>query len=150
RDVEERAHLPVPRTRVDVVEERARGVGRVGGVHCPARELPHQPGVDRAEAELALGRALGRPRDVLQQPAQLGAGEVGVEDEARLLAHAGLEAALFQLLAARRRAAVLPDESSMPGAARAAAPEDRRLALVRDAERPDVAAARARPPARLA
>jgi len=35
-------------------------------MHGPARELPHEPGVDRAEAELARGGLLGRAADVLE------------------------------------------------------------------------------------
>src|SRR5437016_4768482 len=52
--------------------------------------------------------------------------------------------------AAGRRAPARPDDRAVHGAACTAAPQDGRLALVRDAERPDVAVARARPAARLA
>ena len=43
----------VPAAGVDVEEQRARGVGLVGDVRRAARELPDEPGIDRAERELA-------------------------------------------------------------------------------------------------
>ena len=51
-----------------------------------AGELPDEPGVDGAEGQLAgLGPGAGAG-DVVEQPGDLGAGEVGVDDQAGLLA----------------------------------------------------------------
>ena len=58
----QREQLVVPVLAVDVEEQGARGVGRVGRVHRAAGQAPEQEAVDRAEGELAaLGRARGRP-----------------------------------------------------------------------------------------
>ena len=43
RDVEQREQLVVPVAGVDVEEQRAAGVGRVGDVHAAAGEVPDQP-----------------------------------------------------------------------------------------------------------
>ena len=70
---------------------------------APARHLVDEPGVDGAEAQLArLGLRRGRPSRV-EQPAQLGAGEVGVEHEAGGGLHPRLFAAGLELGAAVAR-----------------------------------------------
>src|SRR6185503_3053592 len=100
--------------------------------------------------ELAAARALRRARHVLQEPAELRAGEVRVDDQARVLADRRLVAVRLQALALRRRPPVLPHDGAVDGAPGAAVPEHDRLALVGDAERDDVLRADARAPARLA
>src|SRR5690242_18298111 len=98
-----------------------------------AGELPHEPGVDGAERELAALGARARAGNVVEQPGELGAAEVRVDDEAGALAHQALGARRAQLLAERRRAPVLPDDRAMQRLAALAIPEKRGLALVRDA-----------------
>src|SRR5258706_10902282 len=83
RNVENPEQLVIPVERVDIEEERSRGVARVGHVCGARRELPGEPCVDGAERELALARTLARPRNVLHQPGELGPREVGVEKEPR-------------------------------------------------------------------
>ena len=89
---------------------RWRGPRRARRRRRAAGEQPHQPGVDGAEGELAAPRRSARAGDVVEQPGELGAGEVGVEDEPGALANERLEAARLQRLARRRRAPVLPDD----------------------------------------
>ena len=59
----------------------------VGDVRAAAGELPDEPGVDRAEGELAALGALARAGDVVEQPADLGAAEVGIDHQPGALAH---------------------------------------------------------------
>ena len=59
RHIEQPQQVVVPGALGDVVEQRARGVGGVGGVHAAARQPPQQEGVDGAEGEMA---GLGQPR----------------------------------------------------------------------------------------
>ena len=81
---------------------------------------------------------------MLQQPFDLRAREVRVEDEARALAHQRLVAGLPQLVAARRGPPVLPDERAVQRLAGLGIPRAHRLALVGDADRAQLARADAR------
>src|SRR5690606_13687477 len=107
-------------------------------------EPPHQVAVDRPEGELAPLGPLARAGYVLEEPLELRAGEVRIENEAGLLANPGLAARGAELFAARGRASVLPDDGAMHGGAGLAVPEDRRLALVGDADGRDGLAVQAR------
>jgi hypothetical protein len=102
------------------------------------REVVDEPAVDRAERQLAALGAVARPFDVVEQPRELGAGEVGVEHEARARADHVLGAVGAELRADGRRAPVLPDDRAVERLARLAVPEHRGLALVRDPDRRDV------------
>ena len=53
RHVENAAKLGVPSAHADVVEQRAGRIGGIGRVDPAAGELPYQPRVDGAEADLA-------------------------------------------------------------------------------------------------
>src|SRR5664280_2490061 len=144
RNVEEREELVVPCPGVDVVKQRPACIRGVGHVHGPIRELPDEPRVDRAEGELAPLRANTRPRQVVEQPLQLRAGKIGVEDEAGLRGERRLVAGRAERVAHRRGSSVLPDDRVRERTPRRALPEERRLALVRDADGRDVAARDAR------
>src|SRR3972149_5107151 len=87
----------------------------------------------------ARARAPGaRLRHAVQEPLPLRAGEVGVQQQAGALAEERLQAAGAELLARPGGAPVLPDDRVGDGAARAV-PDERRLALVGDADGGDVA-----------
>jgi hypothetical protein len=105
-DVQELQDIVVPAPLPDVVEQRARRVGGVGDMALAARQLPDQPAVDGAEGELAGFGPLPRALDVVEEPGELGAREIRVEQKARLLLHhrlmAGLRAAQQSSLAVRR------------------------------------------------
>jgi hypothetical protein len=68
---------------VDVVEQRARGVGGVGGMHLAAGQPPEQEAVDGAEGEFAPFGAGAGALHLVEQPGDLGAGEIGIEQQAR-------------------------------------------------------------------
>src|SRR5439155_6884640 len=103
-----------------------------------AREPPQEPRVHRAEAKLAALRALPSLRHLVEQPADLGAGEVRVQHEAGLAPELGLVPVGLEALAEGRRAATLPDDGAVHGAARRALPQHRGLALVGDADGRDL------------
>lgn len=91
---------------------------RTSDVHAalrPAGELPHQPGVDGAEQRAARLRGGAQAGHVVQQPAQLRAGEVGGQRQARALAHAVLAQRVGggQLRAQVLGARVLPHDGVM-------------------------------------
>ena len=130
--------LVVPCAGVDVEQQRARGVGGVGGVHLAAGEPPQQIAIDGAEDQFAALGARARAGHVVEDPGDLGAGEIGIEDQAGLGRDRGLVAFGFELGADIGGAAVLPDDGAVDGLAGGAVPEHGGLALVGDADRGDV------------
>ena len=85
----------VPVEGVEVHELGAAGVGDVGGVEAAfdaAGEVPEEEGVDVAEEEVADFGAVAGSFDVVENPGDLEAGEVGGEGEAGLFAEAVLAA----------------------------------------------------------
>src|SRR6185312_14363069 len=82
----------------------------------------------------------------IQNPRQLGGGEVGVEAQARLFRELRLETRGGQFSALLRGAAILPDDRVVDRGARAAIPDDRGLALVGDSNRGDAVSNPAQPP----
>ena len=139
RDPEEVEELRVPAQGAQVHEQRAAGVGRIGDVGLPAGEPPGEEGVDGPEGDLPLRGPAADPLLVVEEPAELGGREVGVEHEPGALADPGLAAGVLEPLALRRGAAVLPDDGPGERGVAAPAPERHRLPLVGDAHRGHVA-----------
>jgi hypothetical protein len=54
RHVEQRAHLIVPVTRIEIVKQRARRVGNVRDMRLSVGKAPHEERLDGAERKLAL------------------------------------------------------------------------------------------------
>ena len=143
-DAHEFAELFIPGQGVDVEEHGAGGVGIVRDVDCAFRmdsaagQVPDEPGVDGAEEEFALVRKFLCFGDVVEKPADLGGGEVGVDDEAGLLFD-GLEMSLcLQFLGIVRGAAALPDDGVVDGTTGRFIPKDGGLTLVGDTDGGDV------------
>ena len=134
-DVQRLHQFGVPGVAVHVKQHGARGVAHVGGVHRPARELPHQPAVHRAKGQLAVGRLRAGARHVVQDPLQLGARKIGIHQQAGFLPDGGRHAALAQGHAARFGAPVLPDDGVVDGLPRGAVPHHGGFALVGNAYR---------------
>jgi len=108
-------------------------------VALAAGQVPDQEGIDRAERQLA-GLGLGpRAVDRIQDPGELGAGEIGVEQQAGLLGDHRLVALGLEAGAQLGGAAVLPDDGAVNRLAGLAVPNDHGLALVGDADGGDVA-----------
>jgi hypothetical protein len=134
----------VPVGVLQVEQHRARGVGVVGDVAAavdPAGQVPDQPGVGVAEQEVAPLGPLPGPLHVLEDPGDLGAGEVGGDDQPGL----GLDLVLVALLLPaghdRLGAGVLPDDGVVDGLAGVLVPDDGGLALVGDADGGEVVGA---------
>ena len=111
-----------------------------------AGQLPDEPGVHGAERQLAGVGARARARHVVENPADLARGKIGVDEQAGLRLNRVAGAVGLQPLAVVGGAAVLPDDGVVHRLAGLAVPDDRRLALVGDADggdvlRPDVRAA---------
>ena len=142
-DIELLEDVVVPLQGVDVEEHGTRGVGVVGHVDLAARQLPDEPRLDRAEQQLAALRTLTRAGDVFEQPVDLRAGEIGVDDEASLGAEGIGQALGLERVAVFARPAALPDDGVVDRLAGDLIPDDRGLALVGDADGGDVGGSRA-------
>ena len=138
RHVQKLQQLLVPAELVDIVEHGAAGVGLVGDVDLAAGQLPDQPGVDGAEKQLALFRLLSGAGGVVQQPFDLGAGEVGIGHKAGLFPDDIAVAPGFQLVDDGGGAAALPDNGVGNGLAAGFFPDHGGLPLVGDADGRDV------------
>ncbi|MGY3134299.1 hypothetical protein ACVWZM_004981 [Bradyrhizobium sp. USDA 4501] len=128
----------VPGAGMDVEQQRARGVGGVGGVDSPAGEPPQQIAVDGAEQEFAALGALARARHVIEDPGDFGAGEIGIDDQTGLGRNHRLMALGLEFCADVGGAAVLPDDGAVHGLSGGAVPHHGGLALVGDADRGDI------------
>src|SRR3954452_21097145 len=110
-------------------------------MHPAAGEPPQQKAVDRAEGQGPVLGRVPRPRHLVEQPGELGAGEVGVDHQPGPGADMLLQAIGHQPPAEVGGAPVLPDDGGGDGAAGAALPQDRGLALVGDADRGQIGGA---------
>src|SRR5690606_10022449 len=101
----------VPFVVNDVVDQRARGIRGIGGMHLASRQPPDEKAVDGARGEFAARCPLARTADLVEEPRYLGSRKIRVEQKAGLFRKFRLKALLLQLLAQGRGAPVLPDDS---------------------------------------
>ena len=94
--------------------------------------------IDRAEERVAGFRLRPRLRDMVEQPFELEAGEIARERQAGLSPQAILAAVAGERGDERVDPRVLPDERVVERAPGAAVPQERGLALIRDADRREV------------
>jgi hypothetical protein len=124
----------VPAPLVDVVKQRARRVGGVGRVDGAAGQLPDQEAVDRAEQQLAPLRPRPRAFDRVEDPLELRAREIGVQQQPVFAVTIG---SCPSSRRRRRWSAVRRSCQTMArwiGCRCRAVPDQRRLALVGDAD----------------
>ena len=142
RHVKQLEQLVAPRERIKVEQQRARRVANVGDVMCAAGQVPNQPGIDRAEGEITASGTRTCARHVVEQPLDLGCGEVRIEQQSGCCSNVGLDASLAQRLTPLGCAAVLPNNRVRDRYAGCAIPDDGGFALIRDPDRGHVALAR--------
>ncbi len=138
RNVQDLQQLVVPIELVDVVDERAAGVGHVGHVAAAFGQPPDEPTVDGAKEDLAGFSSGAQSGDGVEQVLDLRAGEVGVDDQSRFFPKGVFEAVGFQAVADAGRDATLPNDGIGHGLAGGALPQDGRLALIGDADGGDI------------
>ena len=134
RHAEQLQQVAIPGALVDVEQQAAAGVGGVARMDLAAGQPPQQEAFDGAGGERALLRRGAAAGDVVEDPGDLGAGEIGIEEQAGLGRDLVLVPGALQLVAALGGAAVLPDDGVVDRLAGAAVPHDRGLALVGDAD----------------
>ena len=144
RDVQSLEQRVIPVQPMDIVEHGAGGVGAVGGMDRAAGQLPEQPAVHGAEEDLPLLCPLLCARHLIEDPADLGGGEVRIRQQAGGLPDVVGQPLRHQLIHEGGCPAALPDDGVVDGCARGFIPQDGGLPLVGDADgrkicRPDVA-----------
>ena len=108
---QERQQLVIPLAAVDVVQHRAGGVGRVGGMDTAARQLPDQPAVDGAGRQLACLGARACASGTLSSSHSIFVPEKYGSITSPVRAPHELQRPVrLQLPTARRRTPVLPDD----------------------------------------
>ena len=127
-------NLIVPLQGVDVEHHGAAGVGIIRDMDLATGQLPNEPGLHGAKQQLARLGLFPRAGHVVQNPFQLGGGEIGVNDKAGLLAEFLRQAFGLELVAVGAGAAALPDDGVVNGLAGVTVPHDGGLALVGDAD----------------
>ena len=133
-DAEEAEHLRVPFRGGEVAEEGAGGVCGVGGEDAAGGEAPEEVGVDGAEGEFAGFGAAAGAGDSVEDPGDLGGGEIRVQAEAGAAGDFGVVAVAGELVAEIGGAAVLPDDGVVDRVAGGAVPDEGGFALVGDAD----------------
>ena len=108
-------------------------------MHGPVAELPQQPAVDGAERQFARLRPAPRIGHVVEDPAQLGTCQVGVEHQTRPALEQLFVARRAQFVAQARGSPVLPHDGVVHRLPGTPIPHHRGLALVGDADGGDVA-----------
>lgn len=137
-DIEQVEDVLVPVESVDIEEHCPAGVGDVGRVGPAPGQLPEQPGVDGAEEEVPTGGLLPGAGHLIENPLDLGGGEVGVDYQPGLGVDHVLVAVTDQLLGDRAGLLGLPDDRVVDRFPGVAVPDDRRLPLVGDPDGGDL------------
>src|SRR4030095_2261729 len=139
---EQAKEFQVPLAGVDVEQERARSIARIGDVLSD--QIPEQPCVHRAESKLTgLGFA-ARARDMIEPAGQIGAGEIRVEQQPGALLNHPVAAFGAESITLARRAPVLPDDGLVTRMARLPIQNNGVFTLVGNADRRNITRAQPR------
>ncbi len=114
----------------------AAGVAGVADLQS-AGQLRDKPALHRAQRQPATCRRLGHRRGIVDQPAHLCRGEIGIEQQPGLRLHRRLLPRLAQRGAGIGGAPVLPDQRAVQRFERLPVPGDHGFALVGDADTGD-------------
>ena len=133
RHPEEATEIVIPAPFADVVEHGARGIGGVGGVDLSAGQVPQQETVDGAGQKFAASGAFPGAFDMIENPGDLGAREIGIRQQARALGNHRGVAFSGKTAACAGGSAVLPDNCRGDRPAGGAIPDDHGFPLVGDA-----------------
>ena len=134
------AELIVPLKCVDVEQKCSGCVGIIRHMYFALGQLEDQPGINSTEGQFALLCSLADTGDIVQDPAELGAGEIGVKYKAGFVVCAVGDIRIFrhQLVLHVRGSAALPDDGMVNRLTGLAIPHNNSFSLVCDADRCDV------------
>ena len=134
RNTEQFAQLRVPLPAIDVHQQRASGIGRIGCMHLAGSEPPEQKTVHGAEGEPARRCRRSCALDMIEQPGNLGGGEIRIEEEPGARSDRRLVSGLPQRRDGVGSPPILPDDGIGDRLAGRAVPDDAGLPLIGDAE----------------
>ena len=127
-------NFSVPLQGIDVEQHGPGGVGIVRHVNLSPGELPDQPCFHGAEQQLPGQCLLQSTGNVLQNPADFGGGEIGVDDQTGFGPDGVHEALLGELVAEGCGPAALPDNGVINRSSGEFVPDDGGFPLVGDAD----------------
>ena len=123
----------IPLQGVDIKKHGTGGIGIVGHMDSAAGEFPNQPGFHGAEQQLAFFCLFSGTGDIFQKPANLGAGEIGIDDQTGFAADGIHQSFSLQCIAIRSSPAALPYDGVVNRSAGIFIPDDGGFPLVGDA-----------------
>ena len=138
RNVQLPQNIFVPLEGTDVEQHGSGGVGVVRHMDSAPGELPDEPGLHRSKQQFPFFRPLPGAGHIFQNPAQLGAGKIGVDDKAGLFPKAFRQPLCLQLVTVFTGAAALPDDGPADGLTGFPVPDNGCLPLVGDADGGDI------------
>src|SRR5579884_1253489 len=104
-------------------------------MHRTIRQLPYQPAIDRPKQKLPGTSPLARPRNVLENPTNLAAREIRIDDKPGLSGNLIRHSRPPQLRAEPGSPPALPNNRGRNRLARFAIPNNSSLALIRNPDR---------------
>ena len=119
---------------MNVEDHRACGIGRVRNVHLAAGQLPHQPGIHRAEQDFSALGLLSCALHMVKQPLDFRSRKIRIRNQTGRAADVPGQTVLHQPVHNIRCAAALPDDSVVNRPSGIFIPQDGRFALVGDAD----------------
>jgi hypothetical protein len=123
---------------MDVIEHGARGIGGVGHMGSTTGQLPDQKAIHRAKQQFPPPRFVARALDMVQNPFQLGAREIGIGQQAGPFDDNLIIARFAQAAAKIGGATVLPDNRIVDRLPGRSVPNQCGFALIGDADCDDV------------
>ena len=136
--LEQRQQVIIPPVGSNIKQQGAAGIGGVGGVHLAPGQPPDQETVDGATGQLTPLGAGPRTLDSVEQPFDLGAGKIWVQQQSGFFGDHGFVAAFAQFGTERRGAPVLPDDGFVNRLAGGAIPDQCGFALIGNADGSDI------------
>ena len=136
-DVKQFEQFRIPRQRTEIHQHGSTRVARIGFVGATLGQIPEQPRVDRAECKRAVLGFHAGIWYVFQDPAELGSGKVGIDDEPGFFGDpVGLSRSL-ESIAVVGGASILPDNRVVDRKTGFTIPDHGRFALIGDPDRGD-------------
>ena len=138
RNIQKLQQFIIPVQGIDIEHHGPGSVGIVCHMDLTPGQLPDKPGFDGTEQQLSGFRLFPGPRHVFQNPAKLGAAEIGIDEKSGLLPDHFLAAPGLQFVTKLCRPPTLPHDGVIDRHARFLIPDHRGFPLVGNADGLDI------------